>query len=304
MDEQTIQLLAQLMSSAKGGNKNLSSLMGNLDNPLLLALAGALDPYYGQQQSAGSLYSQYSSDPTTPVAVKAVMDYVDQGMNKYQIEKQVNALDLDVVNDSGYTREQLAAIGSDMSKERTKGGASDVFAKAGLRNPNEIYGVEDVPLSAGQQKQYQGFVDEAMQAEKPIGGLQYDLRRAQKKLSEADTQSAKEAAKRWVDENVQRVGGPGGQSVDPSVSIKQEIDKMSDEEVRKKYNLGPASTTEDYDAAARATARLADQRSKAMMARRKAMTVRENALGQAAASGRTPFTDQASALLRFVAGTK
>ena len=124
------QLLAALLSQAKGGNKNLSGTLGNVDNPILLALAGVLDPYYGTGQTtsgAGNLYGSFASDETTPAAVKAVMDYVDQGMNGYQIEAQINALDPDIVKNSGYTDEQLISMGKEMAKEGGKKGA-DVFA--------------------------------------------------------------------------------------------------------------------------------------------------------------------------------
>lgn len=306
MDEQTVQLLAQMMSSAKKGNKNLSSLMGNIDNSILLAMAGALDPYYGQQQSTGSLYSQYAGDPTTPAAVKAVMDYVDQGMNKYQIEKQINALDLDVVNDSGYTQKQLIAMGAEMANERTKSGSSDVFSKAGFRNPNDIYSVGDVPMDTGRTARFKKYMSEADVAGKPIGSLESALRKSQKKLFDANTQNAKERAKQWVDENISRVGGidAGGVSMNLAPKMKAEIDKMSDEEVRKEYNLPKAATMADYDAATRNVAALADQRTKETLARRKALAVREGALSQAAASGRTPFTDQVQTLLKFISGTK
>lgn len=137
--------LLKLFVQAKSNNKNVSGLLGNLDSPMLALLAGQIDPMAIQAQSSGGLYGQYASDPNTPDAVKAIMDFVDQGANKYQIQSSLNSLDPSVVTASGYTPEQLDAMAADMVKER---GDGDMWSKAGLRNPLDVYTTTDVPINA------------------------------------------------------------------------------------------------------------------------------------------------------------
>lgn len=295
MDTETIQLLAQLMSQGKGGNKNLSSLANNLDNPILLALAGVLDPYYGMDEGgSGTLYNQFASDTSTPAAVKAVMDYVDQGMNKYQIEAQINALDPDVVKDSGYTSEQLIAMGADMSGERSKTKSSNVFKKAGLRNPNDVYTVNDVPLNKKEQDLYTKFLNSAKESEKKLGNAEYAYKAAQKNLA-GKTKSSKD-----IDAEVEEI-------VADLPFVSTNFDDVSRKEARKllkdKYSKTPA-TQEDFDAVARAMWKRGNVRNQKRYDEMRAEAVQEGAFNRAAQSGRTPFTDQTSALLQFITGTK
>lgn len=295
MDTETIMMLAQLMSQAKGGNRNVSSIGNNMTDPVILALAGVLDPYYGMDEgSSGTLYNQFASDTSTPAAVKAVMDYVDQGMNKYQIESQINALDPDVVKDSGYTSEQLIAMGADMSGERSKSKSSNVFKKAGLRNPNDVYTVNDVPLNQKEQDLYTKFLKSAKESEKKLGNAEYAYQAAQSNLSnKSKTKKEMDAEAEEIVRSVPFV----------STNFDAEQRKLARKEVYAKYAKNTA-TQEDFDDIARAAWRRGNIGNQKRYDEMRAEAVQEGAFNRAAKSGRTPFTDQTSALLQFIAGTK
>jgi hypothetical protein len=295
MDTETIMMLAQLLSQAKGGNKNVSSIGNNLTDPVILALAGVLDPYYGMgENGSGVLYNQFASDSSTPAAVRAVMDYIDQGMNSYQVEAQINALDPDVITNSGYTTEQLISMGKEMSDERSKAKGSNVFTKAGLRNPNEVYTPGDVPLSEKEQKLYSGFLKSSKESEKKLGSADYAYRSAQKNLSDK-TKTSKDINAE-ADELVADM---------PFVSTQFDAQnrKAAREILKEKYSKTPA-TQKDFDDVSRAMWRRANIQNQKRYDEMRAEAVQEGAFNRAAKSGRTPFTDQTSALLQFIAGTK
>jgi hypothetical protein len=332
MDTETQQLLAALLSQAKSGNKNLGSLLGNLDSPILAAMAGVLDPYYGSGQMGGggnSLYGSFAGDETTPAAVKAVMDWVDQGMNSYQIEAQINSLDPNIIKDSGYTDAQLISMGKDMSKEGGKRG-TDVFAKAGLRNPNEIYSLEDVPMNQSVMKMLadqqtrksafdkntasskQGFSDIEKryktllkqitnQGGSKIGAEEYNSRVAEQKKKAEDNPGIRErdmgASSVFYNTGLELTPYDGG----PKVPYR------SDEDVAPVYNPGKPKKTMDpyfryeYEKAKqdRDAMEYAKMRFKALDE-----ATRKGALRTVAEKGQTPFTDQVSTLLKFVSSTK
>jgi hypothetical protein len=342
MDPESIQMLMQYLSSAKKGNKGVSSVAGNLDNPILLALAGVLDPYYGSGQTtsgAGNLYGSFASDKTTPAAVRAVMDYVDQGMNSYQIEAQINALDSDVIQNSGYTDEQLISMGREMAKEGGKKG-TDVFAKAGLRNPNDIYGLGDVPLDASQSEDYQSYVDASKKSGKGRELADWRLAVARNNMSkytedgvEVPDWFPKGAAEGTVAQigkgakyNTARIGldkngkGPNlntariGLDADgkgPNLNTARigegaEYNTARIGPVPRKSNKkeGKRPSQDERDALSRAQAGVADVETQVAADLMRAQAVREGALRRASQSGRTPFTDQTSTLLKFIAGSK
>lgn len=354
MDEQTQQLLALLMSNAKSGNKNISSILGNLDNPIFSGMAGVLDPYYGTGVGGGGdLYSSFAADETTPAAVKAVMDYVDQGMNAYQIEAQINALDPDVIKDSGYTDQQLISMGKEMSKQGGKQ-ANDVFKKAGLRNPNDIYGLSDVPLNDVENKYYAKYLTRAKENQKPIGDLGYQYEVAQQRLKELRDSgtindpfanaminasqnmptdyikqgminaagsapqdymmtSAREKASQDMPIDYIRQGMINAAKNAPRDYIKEGMIASAQESpgdymmtsAKEKAGAGRrAPTQEERDAVSRALANKVNQETAVNYDLMRAQAVRKGALNRATRAGRTPFTDQTSALLKFIAGTK
>jgi len=344
MDTETIMMLAQLMSQAKGGNKNVSSIGNNLTDPVILALAGVLDPYYGMGGgSSGVIYEQFANDPSTPPAVRAVMDYVDQGMNPYQIEAQINALDPAVKTDSGYTDDQLIAMGREMSTERGKTKSSNVFSKAGLRNPNDVYSLEDVPLNASESKIYSKYLDAAKSSERKLGDAEYNVRALQQRIKESGASKDVEipdwfpkgaaegtvaqigkgakynTARIGLDENgkgpnlnTARIGldadGKGPNLNTARIGADENYEgtpvRMGDYGGGKSKNKSKNVSSEDADAMARALWKRANIQNQKRYDEMRAEAVKEGAFNRAAKSGRTPFTDQASALLQFIAGTK
>jgi hypothetical protein len=293
MDPQVVQMLMQYMAAAKGGNKNVSSISNNLSDPVLLALAGVLDPYYGAGDSS-TTYGQFANDPSTPAAVRAVMDYVDQGMNQYQIEAQINNLDDKVIKDSGYTDDILISMGRDMVKEGGKKG-SNVFTKAGLRNPNDIYELDDVPLGQDETESYFNYLKKAQESDKQTGTYEQKLNVAKSK---------NKRPKAFRDELLDSV------DLDEDIiypfrgALKRSIKEMPDAELAQRGGFDVMPSQKVRDDVSRAQAEYYDQQSKVQGDLLRAQAVREGALRRASQSGRTPFTDQTSTLLKFIAGTK
>jgi hypothetical protein len=325
MDTETQQLLALLLSNAKGGNKNLSSLLNNIDNPNLLAMAGVLDPYYGMGSSgggSGQLYGSFAADETTPAAVKAVMDYVDQGMNSYQIEAAINSLDSNVIKDSGYTDEQLISMGKEMSKQGGKK-AQDIFAKAGLRNPNEIYSVDDVPLNSKESKMFLDYAGKAKDTDKSTSNYEYALRVAKENYNRLlkeqkgprgkenkgiqDRDMGSSSVFYNTGAKITPYGGGPEQVYDPSSDVPAVYDPRR-KDTRKggkgQDSMPKGPTQKDRDDISRAQVALYEQNLRVLNDKRRAQAVQEGALNRAASSGRTPYSDQISSMLKFVAGSK
>jgi hypothetical protein len=344
-------MLMQYMAAAKGGNKNVSSISNNLSDPVLLALAGVLDPYYGAGDSS-TTYGQFANDPSTPAAVRAVMDYVDQGMNQYQIEAQINNLDDDVIKDSGYTDDMLISIGRDMVKEGGKKG-SNVFTKAGLRNPNDVYTEADVPLNENVSKMLKQQGERRTKVDKNLTKASDSANKAKKKLGPlygkdfttpellAYLKNDPEASKLlkgknidWdkVDPNTGQIySGPlsgtaqdtSWQQFTPWGALYNVVDKGVTEvgrtaEIIGKENImggkakyisdvvGYKKPVDPYDLYEYEQAQLDVKASKIAQERfdRLEQATRRGALKRVAEKGQTPFTDQTSTLLKFIAGTK
>lgn len=333
MDEQLLQLMLQ-MSQAKKGNRNLPGLLNNLDNPLLLGMAGVLDPIsFEQSMGTPGLYGQYSADPNTPDAVRAIMDFVDQGANKYQIQAQINQLPSELVTESGYTPAQLEAMAGDMVKERSSGAGKNVFEKAGLRNPADIYTTADVPLSEDSVRELVRLQQEAVPVSNRLGAEQQRGNAARTQMQ--NTKNSEKVAKEVGRSRLLTSGLAAGninklaEWIASQGSISEQALKSGAERFRPKSK----SDAESYDravgvASKRITKEMPDfamegsKRRKAIAdweesKKREAKisaeasnnarlqeSIRQANLGNAASQGRTPFTDQVSQLLRFVAGSK
>lgn len=334
MDPILLQLMAQL-SQAKGANKNLPGLLNNMDNPLLLGLAGVLDPI-SFQQSAGNqgLYGQYAADPNTPDAVRAIMDYVDQGANKYQIQAQLNQLPEEVKTASGYTPEQLDAMAADMVSERSKGTGKNVFEKAGFRNPSEVYTAADVPLTDDSIKQLIRLQEEStpiynkLSTEQQRGNV---ARRTMQNTSDAEkiaktlqrsrllaTSGSSAAAMRQLADWIAAQGSVSEQSLRSGAERfrpknrgdAQSFDRALEAATKNIMRETPDFETnnkkrrqsiKDWEASKIRESRIAAEASNNA---RLQEAIRMANLEQAAAQGRTPFTDQASQLMKFIAGSK
>ena len=330
MDPQILELM-MLLSQAKGGNKNLSGMLNNMDSPLLLALAGVLDPMVAQGSSQSSgIYNQFANDPNTPATVQQIMDWVDQGLNKYQIESMVNQLPDDVVTDGGYSKDQLISMANDMTKHRSSGEDKNVFEKAGFRNPNDVYTVDDVPLSANSQKRLRELEAEY----KPISANLENINQRANKAGLIMRGAGKDRRQEWSDLVMDQNDNPifkDPKLEDLSKWIKNagyvsiaDIEKKAEEiqmsgkapslkldravaKIKKKsasYEQGVsdrAQASTDWE-----QAKIEESKAKAeeYNNRRLREAIVQSNLQQAAQAGRTPFTDQASQLMKFIAGTK
>jgi hypothetical protein len=334
------------MSQAKGGNRNLSGTLNNMDNPLLLALAGVLDPMSMQGASqGGGVYGSFSNDPNTPETVQQVMDWVDQGLNKYQIESMINSQFPDaVVTDSGYTKKQLISMASEMSKQRASGTDKSGIGKltqAGFRNPNDVYGLEDVPLSANSQSRIGELQTQYSPLEEKMANQESRTKIAAGKMrgfvSETKTDLAGElkrdaegipigAAKRGLNDFSKYVES------NPYLTVEEldkkiysllsnmrganpkEVDRFKRSALTRVATLRKTATKGSEDVSSNRAQSIADwEKAKieegkigveASNNARLQEAIRQANLNQAAQAGRTPFTDQASQLMRFIAGTK
>ena len=346
MDPQILQLMMQ-MAQAKGGNKNLSSLMGNMDNCLLLAFGGVLDPMVAQGSSQSSgIYNQFANDPNTPATVQQVMDWVDQGLNKYQIESMVTQLPDAVVMDSGYTKKQLVSMANDMTKQRSSGEDKSGLGKltqAGYRNPNDVYSPMDVPLNAANQKMIYDIQQTGKIGSQGSEAKAQNAKAALAKLRAGTSIMTPEASKKlakdldWTKPNAQDmlVWNPN-KSILHSLrtdllNAKDDVnlDEWSKNITESNFKYGGLGLDKEQFkkdiakltkkgqkyAQTKYTKPLSDAYDKAMFekvksegaatnARRQEEAARAGVLQAYAEMGRTPFTDHASQLMKFIAGTK
>jgi hypothetical protein len=340
MDPVVLQLLMQ-MSQAKGGNRNLSGTLNNMDNPLLLALAGVLDPMSGQGagQSSG-IYNQFANDPNTPATVQQVMDWVDQGLNKYQIESMVTQLPDAVVTDGGYTKKQLVSMANDMTKQRSTGADKNVFEKAGYRNPNDVYGLMDAPLSADSQKRLVELQTEYEPIENKMANqesrsrvaankmrgfgtevkstLADDLKREANTLTTGMASVAMRNLAKYVASNPYLTVEDLNEQVDSIASTTSarpgEVKQFKKRALKYVDALAktatPASEVKSMDRGKSVAdweqSKIEESKIKAEASNNSRLqeAIRQANLDQAARAGRTPFTDQASQLMKFIAGTK
>jgi hypothetical protein len=218
-----------------------------------------------------------------------------------------------------------------------------VFSKAGLRNPNDVYSLEDVPLNASESKIYSKYLDAAKSSERKLGDAEYNVRALQQRIKESGASKdveipdwfPKGAAEGTVAQigkgakyNTARIGldengkgpnlntarfgldadGKGPNLNTARIGADENYEgtpvRMGDYGGRKSKNKSKNVSSEDADAMARALWKRANIQNQKRYDEMRAEAVKEGAFNRAAKSGRTPFTDQASALLQFIAGTK
>lgn len=318
------QLLASQMAGAKAGNKNVSGVMGGMDNPILLALAGAIDPYYSQNvgQQSSPLYGSFAGDESTPEAVRAVMDWVDQGMNKYQIEAKINTLPSSVKTDSGFTDQQLIGMGADMADERSSDANKNVFAKAGLRNPNDVYTMADVPVTGKNLSVMSKFLASA-QAKQPVyeeAERQSSLQRKNAGSRIISSDEAKKLSKKIGNRNVwdmysysptrgaelylKDILDETKGDVDITEFLSGKTFSPDVESALKKTKKRGVMSTSKQDELSRGLVAASDAKNAVSSDLLKAQAVQRGVLRAYQETGRTPFTDQASAYLKFISGSK
>ena len=146
--------LLKLFTSSRGSNAKVSGLLGNLDNPMLSFLAGAYDPYAAQSGGVNSAWTKYANDPT-PV-IQEIISKINDGMDIHQINSLIDSMAQNNVDFGGFQVNDVKGVAKDLLGKTGSGGKQDMWAKAGLRNPMEVYTTSDVPINSSVQAQMTG----------------------------------------------------------------------------------------------------------------------------------------------------
>jgi hypothetical protein len=156
MDPEIVNLYLQ----AKG-SKGDTSFLNTLNNPWLTYLAGAYDPMSQQVGGTGTLWSSYASNADYPV-VQDIMQKIQGGADPYYISSYIDGLVANGTDLNGFQDADLKGLAKGLYNEYTgkgsgssKGGGgnnANWWAKAGFRNPTDVYTTADVPLNADIRK--------------------------------------------------------------------------------------------------------------------------------------------------------
>jgi hypothetical protein len=324
--------LMQLFLNARGRNKNVSGVLGNLDNPLLAYLAGAYNPMTQEDSGGGSTstWDTYYGNEQYP-ELQPVLDIIAQGGDEYQAQA---ALDAAVANGGRlgpFSFETAKSLVSDAYKEVSEGGPSgkkSVFAKAGLSDPLDEYTVETMPMD----ETIRGFLStlskDSSRLAELASGAKKDAKRLKDYVSVGDT---------FLDSyrrKLRKEMGSAGGNI-PGMAIRNLLDSLenkksiSNEELAQlesrftpqgykdyqdmyKTSIGRASkglvnrgTTEDD------TEKLSKAERKAndlyYLAKEQADAERQIQEGILAAykkAGKTPLQDELSSMMKFISATK
>jgi hypothetical protein len=154
MTDQEMQMMA-FMAAARGGNKNLSGVLNNMDSQLLAIMAGAYDPRTAEQSGpgAGSYWSRYSQSEN-PV-IQDVISKITSGADKFQINSYIDSIAAPGIDLGGFQVSDLKGVAGELYKEYTGTGTGSSGSKnksetqkAGIPDPTELYNTSTVPLSS------------------------------------------------------------------------------------------------------------------------------------------------------------
>lgn len=307
------QLLA-LLAAALRGNSGVSGLLGNIDNPLLAVLAGVYDPMAAQGGQAGSLYNQYNaSRETNPEIINNILASVESGANPYEIESEIDRLAADnpeFIAASGMTPETLTAMAKDMQGQYSSGQKQDVFSKAGLRNPADIYTMEDVPLPPEAERLISSFRESI----EPTLGRESEYKSQLRDLAQREEGRKRKAVFGTYKEGTAKdrmarlsMGG----SLSPEEELKfggpvtsRMLSKKAPEMARKALKESGYAMDADTQAQARALLQnLSNTRQERSNAVKREQAIREGVLRSYEKSGQTPLKDQMNAILRTLSYT-
>lgn len=153
MDPELLNLFIQASNAAGGRSKVLSSL----NNPLLPFLANAYSPPVDAGMGGpGSLWATYANNQDYP-ELQPIIQAIQGGADEIQTDEAVNRALGGNTSAGFFSDKNLHKLAAGLQKEYTGSGStgskskSDVFAKAGLRNPTDVYTMADVPLPANIQ---------------------------------------------------------------------------------------------------------------------------------------------------------
>lgn len=146
MDPELLQLLIQ----ATGGRSGAGRTSSNLEDVLLGYLSGGYNPMTDMDSgsTSGKLIQKYGSSQLP--AFQAIMDNLLSGADQYELDSIVSRLEANqMIPETGFTTDSFRSLVDAMYKEYTGGGSAgkkDVWQKAGLSNPLDVYDIQTAPL--------------------------------------------------------------------------------------------------------------------------------------------------------------
>lgn len=142
------ELLASFLAGSQG-NKGVSSMLGNLDNPFLLYLAGQYLPPVSAS-NAGGVSSRYVGNENYP-SIQELLTQIQEGADEFQYGTAVKGLVAGGRTD-GLESGEFERLAKNIYEEQTGTGSSkkkNPFTEAGYADPTEIYTLENLPNRPG-----------------------------------------------------------------------------------------------------------------------------------------------------------
>lgn len=319
--------LLQLFAATRGKNKNVSGVLNNLDNPLLAYLSGALNPMTqtGGGSGGGSLYAQYENYDNP--AIQDVLAQIRNGVDKYWLSSYIDSnIDDSEMVASGFQPQDFKGLASALQADYQKGTAkNDMWSKAGLSNPLDIYDESNMPLEGGLSDLVTGFSSESQRAQDLYSKAAQDVSSRKNRID-----VAKGAMKDFIGK---LQGGGAGMPNDVAIRrLREDIEKrdvVTSEDLAnlvEKYSPAKRGNDKVYeekyrDRIARASKNMPQVSSKDMQAVDEAQQeafalqniakkqaeqermIRQSILRNYQAQGRTPLKDELSTMMRFVSGS-
>lgn len=303
------EMMRLLFQSTRAGNKNVSGVLGNLDNPLLALIAGVYDPNteMGATQGATPLLTKYSSSQIP--AIQQVIASIRAGADPYQLEADIDALlaaDPSAIAETGMSPETFTNLSKEMLDEATGTSSKKkpFWAQAGLPNPLELYNEQTVPLDQASQALIAGFREPQELLSSKLKELESRERSAKGRMREAKTETITRTVPDYGNIAKNELTRFFGKFMNHPGSLISKKDRPVTKTVTEKRQRKIDVTGKDYMDAQRAAiergyvqAQLADQR-------RKEEAVRKGALAAYESAGRTPTLDAISQMMRFISNSK
>ena len=326
MDPEILQLLFQ---NARNKNKNVSGVLNNLDNSMLAYLAGVYDPTTQMDMggAASQVWDTYYGNENYP-ELQPVLDIIAQGGDQYQAQAALDAAVAEGGTLGPFSYETARSLVNDAYKEVSGGGGkkkNDVFSKAGLPSPIDVYDESNLPLDGPLNEFLGKYSSEATR----MAGL------AEKAKKDVDAgRNRVDVAKKAMSSFVKALeqGGSGRVSDMAVRRLREDIskrdmitdtewadlvekyspakrgndpvyEKQYRERVAKASKSLPKISKKDLDSISAAERRANDLMYLAKDAKANEDAVRKAFLARIQESGRTPLGDSLSAMMKFTANT-
>jgi hypothetical protein len=287
-------------SKAQGGN---SKVLSALNNPWISFLSGAYSPPVDGGASGGSLWATYANNPDYP-ELQPIIQAIQGGADEYQTQEAVNRALGSSTTLGFFSDSNLRKLASDLQKEYSGGGSTgsggsrskqDVWSKAGLRNPTDVYTAGDVPLPSSVQLAMMKLMPGYDSISKIAGSKKAAYDSAVRQWKSAKDEVEAGAGKPKGVPATAYAWAPDGSgetfAVDYFPSEQEKADSLSkkDAAYNKAFQASSESAIFQMEKEKRANAIEAYQR---------------GVLRAYQEAGRTPAKDQMSTILKFIASSK